>query len=217
MRTIHWSWLVGSIVFSTLLVSGCLGGQPSPDYYYRLNVPDPETKLDPAPLAGTLQVTRPWADALTSERHLVYRKDNNISQLNHHAYHRWIDSPTLLLQQEMAQYFRKAGLAQQIVTPEMRTKADYALSCRIARLERVLDQSPRVILELELGITSMKDRRTLLLRNYREEYPTTNLEVASSINAYNQALSKILHRFIRDTSQLSLLKLTDTKLYPHKP
>ncbi len=205
-------WPIGGFMFLTLFFSGCLGGQSSPDYFYRLNVPAPETQLDPSPLQGTLQVTRPWADALTSERHLVYRKDNNISQLNHHAYHRWIDSPTLLLQQEMTQYLRKAGLAQQVVTPEMRTKADYALSCRIARLERVLDQSPRVILELELGITSMKDRRTLLLRNYREEYPTTNLEVASSINAYNQALSKILQRFMSDTSQLSLLQLTDTKL-----
>ena len=196
-----------------MLLSGCLGGGPSsPDYFYRLNVPNPEIRLDAPPLDGTLQVTRPRADALTSERHLVYRKDSNISRLNHHAYHRWIDSPTLLLQQEMTQYLRKAGLAQQVVTPDMRTKADYALSCRIAKLERVLDQSPRVILELELGITSMKDRRTILLRNYREEYTTTNLEVASSVHAYNQALSAILQRFIRETSQLSLLKLADTKL-----
>lgn len=195
-----------------LVLSGCLGGQPSPDYFYRFNVPAPEIHFDSAPLQGTLQVTRPRADALTSERHLVYRKDSTISQLNHHAYHRWADSPTLLLQQEITQYLRKAGLAQQVVTPEIRTKSDYALSCRIAKLERVLDQSPRVILELELGITSMKDRRTVLLRTYREEQPTTNLEVPSSIMAYNQALENILHRFLTDTSKLSLLKLTNTKL-----
>jgi ABC-type uncharacterized transport system auxiliary subunit len=94
----------------------------------------------------------------------------------------------------------------------MRTKADYALSCRIARLERVLDHSPRVILELELGITSIKERRTLLLRTYREELPTRNLEMAATINAYNQALSTILNRFLTDTSKLSFLQLTETKL-----
>jgi ABC-type uncharacterized transport system auxiliary subunit len=210
-RTIYF-WLTGSPIFGLLLLSGCLGGQPSPDYFYRLNLPDPATHLDPSPLNGTLQVTRPWADALTSERHLVYRKDGNTSQLNHHAYHRWVDSPTLLLQQEMTQYLRKAGLATQVVTPKMRTKADYALSCRIAKLERVLDQSPRVILELELGITSMKDRRMLLLRTYREERQTRNLKVATSIKAYNQALSNILHRFMTDTSKLSLLQLTDANL-----
>ncbi|UCH90928.1 MAG: membrane integrity-associated transporter subunit PqiC [Nitrospirota bacterium] len=210
-RTIY-CWLTGSPIFGLLLLSGCLGGQPSPDYFYRLNQPDPATRLDPSPLKGTLQVTRPWADALTSERHLVYRKDGNTSQLNHHAYHRWVDSPTLLLQQEMTQYLRKAGLAPQVVTPKMRTKADYALSCRIAKLERVLDQSPRIILELELGITSLKNRRMLLLRTYREEIQTRNLEVAASIKAYNQALSNILHRFITDTSNLSLLQLTDANL-----
>jgi len=211
MRTPYRIWLICQCVVGALALTGCLGGQPSPDYFYRLNVADPEARLDPAPLQGTLQVTRPWADALTSERHLVYRKDNNISQLNHHAYHRWVDSPTLLLQQEMTHYLRKAGLAQQVVTPEMRTKADYALSCRIAKLERVLDQTPRVILELELGITSMNDRQTILLRTYREELPTKDPELASSIEAYNQVLSTILHRFLTDVSKLSLLKLTSTK------
>lgn len=201
------------ILFITCLLAtnGCLGGQPSQDYFYRLHVPDPTTHFDPSPLQGTLQVTRPRADALTSERHLVYRKESSTSQLNHHAYHRWVDSPTLLLQQEMTQFLRKAGLAQQVVTTEMRATVDYALSCRIARLERVIDQSPRVILELELGITSMKDRRTLLLRTYREEELTTDLEVGTSIEAYNQALSTILHRFITDASKLPLLKLTNTK------
>ncbi len=203
--------LISLCVVGILGLPGCFGGQPSPDNFYRLNVADPETRLDPAPLRGALQVTRPRADALTSERHLVYRKDDNISQLNHHAYHRWVDSPTLLLQQEMTQYLRKAGLAQQVVTSEMRTKADYALSCRIAKLERVLDHSPRVILELELGITSIKDRRTVLLRTYREEEPTMDLEVGTSVEAYNQALSTILHRFINDASKLPLLKLTNNK------
>lgn len=210
-RTIY-CLLRGSTIFGLLLLSGCLSGQPSPDYFYRLNLPDPATHLDPSPLNGTLQVTRPWADALTAERHLVYRKDGNASQLNHHAYHRWVDSPTLLLQQEMTQYLRKAGLAPQVVTPKMRTKADYVLSCRIAKLERVLDQSPRVILELELGITSIKDRRTILLRTYREELQTRNAEVAASIKGYNQALSNILHRFMTDASKLSLLQLTDANL-----
>ena len=212
MNTPYRISLLCHLVLGALLLSGCFGGQPSPDYFYRLTVPDPDSRFDPAPLQGTLQITRPRADALTSERHLVYRKDNNISQINHHAYHRWVDSPTLLLQQEMTHYLRKAGLALQVVTPEMRTKADYALSCRIGKLERVFDQSPRVILELELGITSMKDRRTILLRTYREEQPTTDLEVASSIRAYNQALASILNRFLTDTSNLSLLKLTNTNM-----
>jgi len=208
----HRPWLVYSFIAGMLLLSGCVGGSSSPDYFYRLNIPDPEARLDPAPLHGTLQVTRPWTDALTSERHLVYRKDGNTPQLNHHAYHRWADSPTLLLQQEMTQYLRKAGIALQVVTPEMRTKADYTLSCRIAKLERVLDHSPRVILELELGITSIKNRRTLLLRTYSEEQPAKDLEVTSSIHAYNQALSNILHRFLTDTSKLPFLQLTDSRL-----
>ena len=205
-------WQICLWLVSALTLTGCFGGQPSPDYFYRLNLADPETRLESAPLGGTLQITRPWADALTSERHLIYRKNDRTSQLNHHAYHRWVDSPTLLIQQEITQYLRKAGLAQHVVTPEMRTKADYALSCRIAKLERVLDQSPRVVVELELGITSMKERRTLLLHTYREEQPTEDMDVSSSIKAYNHALSTVLNRFLTDASKLSLLKLTNTNM-----
>ena len=206
------SWFNTLTLLSLFVLSGCLGGHPTPDNYYRLNVPEPAVRLDPPPLKGTLQVVRPRADALTSERHLVYRKGGNVSQLNHHAYHRWVDSPTLLLQQELTQYLRKAGIAQQVVTPAMRTKADYALSCRIAKLERVLDESPRVIMELELGMTSMADRRTILLRTYHEEIPTTEKEVATSIQAYNQALSNILSRFLTDASKLSFLQLTNSTI-----
>ena len=212
MKTGTRAWILCLSTSGILLLQGCLGGQPSPDYYYRLTVPEPETRLDPSPLQGTLQVVRPRADALTGARHLVYRKEGNISQLNHHAYHRWIDSPTLLLQQEITQYLRKAGLAQQVVTPAMRTKSDYALSCRIAKLERVLDNTPRVIMELELGITSMQDRKTLLIRTYREEIQTTEQEVTTSIHAYNQALSNILHRFLTDASTLAVIRLTNSPL-----
>ncbi len=212
MRTIKRTWIVNVLASGILFLNGCLGGQPAPDHYYRLTVPEPEIHLDPSPLQGTLQVTRPRADALTGARHLVYRRAGNISQLNHHAYHRWIDSPTLLLQQELTHYLRKAGLAHQVFTPAMRARADYALSCRIAKLERVLDKTPRVVMELELGITSIQDRKTLLIRTYREEIQTTETEqeVTTSIHAYNQALSNILHRFLSDIAKLSFVKLTNS-------
>ena len=113
-----WYWVTCSALAGILRLNGWLGGQPTPDSYYRLNAPDPDIHLNPTPLHGILQVARPRADALTSERHLVYRKDNSSSQLNQHAYHRWVDTPTLLLQQEITHYLRKAGLAREVVTPD---------------------------------------------------------------------------------------------------
>jgi ABC-type uncharacterized transport system auxiliary subunit len=91
-------------------------------------------------------------------------------------------------------------MADQVTTPELRARADYLLSCRIAKLERVLDGSPRVVMELELGITHLKDRHTLLLHTYREEQKTNGNGVVASIVAYNIALTNILNQFLADVS-----------------
>ena len=184
-------------------LGGCVGGQPPQDHFYRLELPVPDTTLNPPPLNGTLQVIRPWADALTGERLLLYRKNNEASQVRRHAYHRWVDSPTLILQQEIARYLRASRIAEQVVTPELRVKADYLLSCRILKFERVLGDSPRVVMELELGLTHMKDRQALMLQTYREEQKANGDGVTASVGAYNLALSNILNRFLADTSSLA--------------
>ncbi len=197
------NWKVHLLLISSLILPGCFGGQAHPDYFYRLDVPNPKTQLAPSPLQGTLQVTRPWTDALTSERNLVYRENNQTSQLHHHAYHRWVDSPTTLVQQEMARYLRKSHLATLVVTPEVRSKANYVLASRIVKLERVLDQTPNVVLELEMTVTHARDRKTLLQHTYRQEQSAKDNSVPASIQAYNLALSHILNRFITDAAHIS--------------
>ncbi len=195
-------WGGNLILAGILWLGGCLGGPAPPDHFYRLELPDPNTRLDPPPLKGTLQVTRPWADALTSERQLLFRKNHESSRLRRHAYHRWVDSPTLILQQEIAHYLRTSHIAEQVVTPELRVNVDYLLTCRIAKMEQVLDDSPRVVMELELGITHVKDRQVLLLQTYREEQATESPRASTAVIAYNRALTNILNRFLADSSQL---------------
>lgn len=195
-------WGGNLILASILWLGGCLGGPAPPDHFYRLELPDPNTRLDPPPLNGTLQVTRPWADALTSERQLLFRQNHESSRLRRHAYHRWVDSPTLILQQEIAHYLRTSHIAEQVVTPELRVNVDYLLTCRIAKLEQVLNDSPRVVMELELSITHVKNRQVLLLQTYREEQATESPRASTAVIAYNRVLTNILNRFLADSSQL---------------
>jgi ABC-type uncharacterized transport system auxiliary subunit len=105
-----------------------------------------------------------------------------------------------MLQREIARYLRAASLANQVVTPELRTKVDYLLACRIAKLERILNGTPRVVMELELSITRMTDRQALLLETYRAEQKANGKGLAASVEAYNLALTDILDRFIADYS-----------------
>ncbi len=194
------------LVVSTLvLLGGCLSvGKAPSDHFYRLELTAPDLRFDSSVLPGTIQVTRPSADALTGERYLLYRENGQSMQVRHHPYHQWMDSPTLIIQQEIARYLRSSGLSDHVVTPEHRARVDYLLSCRIAKFERVLDDSPRVVMELEIGLTHMRTREPLLLQRYREEHPTRGEGVAASIEAYDQALAQILKRFVADASNIPL-------------
>lgn len=206
MSRVKWmGWWDGKILVGAILLlvlEGCLGGGPAPqDHYYRLELQPPVTSLDVSPLKGTLQILRPWADALTGERHIVYRQDSGTAQLHRHAYHRWVDSPTNLLQQEIAKYLRASNIAEQVVIPEHRTKSDYVLSCRMAKLERVLGGSPRVVIELELGLTHTREREAFWLHTYTEEQQANGAGVPEAVMAFNQALAHILDRFVVDVSE----------------
>ena len=189
---------------------GCTSGPAPKDNFYRFELPEPQNHFDPPLLNGTLLVTRPWADALIGERHLLYRENSGTSQIHRYVYHRWVDSPTMMLQREIARYLRASRMADAVVTPELRTEVDYLLSCRIAKLERVLNGAPRVLMELELSITRMTDRHAVLLETYREEQQASDKGVAASIVTYNQVLAKILERFLADSSKIG--HIPDTEL-----
>ena len=195
-------WLRTLLLVNIISVAGCLGGPAPTDQFYQLELSEPESTFETPPLRGTLQVRRPEANALTGERPLLYRQSQQSTQIHRHAYHRWVDSPTIMIQQEMTRHLRKAHLADQVVTPQLRVKVDYILSCQILKLERIVDGSPSVVMELELGITSIQDNRALLLQTYREEQPANGDGIDSSVVAYNQALSKILSRLLVDASMI---------------
>lgn len=199
----HYPWMRTLSLVGLMALTGCLSGPAPTDQFYQLELAAPERQFDTPPLKGTLQVTRPEANALTRERPLLYRQESGSPQVHRHAYHRWVDSPTLMLQQEMTRYLRATHLANQVVTPKFRVKVDYLLSCQILKLERILDGSPSVVMELELGVTSIRDNQTLMLRTYREEQSANGDGIDASVKAYNQALSNILDRFLADSSMLA--------------
>ncbi|GJL65771.1 MAG: ABC transporter [Nitrospirales bacterium] len=199
------------LISLTCMLSGCLGGPAPQDHFYRLELPTPESSFSSPLLQGTIQITRPWADALTSERRLLYRIMTGTAQVHRHAYHRWIDSPTLIVQQQITQYLRNAGVATHVVTPELRIKADYRFTCRITRLERILDESPRVMMELELGLIRLREREAVMLQTYRVEQQANSTDIPAAIEAYNQALTKILNQFLEDLSTLpKAIRLTQS-------
>ena len=154
----------GSLV--GLLAVGALGCSTAPiprDHFYRIAAEAPEGSRAPPPhLQGTLAVGRFRADGLTNERAILYRDRAHDLEVQQHRYHYWVESPTQLLQEELAGYLRARNVATTVLTPEVRVRPDYLVTGRLNRFERVVGGNPsRVLVEMRLNLVDQKGLEAL--------------------------------------------------------
>jgi len=185
-------------------VAGCLAGPAPADHFYRLEAAGAPAPLAEPALPGVLEVRPFRAEALTSERAILYRAEADAREVHRHAYHRWVETPPDMLQQLVADHLRRAGAAERVVTPALRVPADYELVGRIGRLEQVFGAGgPRVVLELDLAVTRIAADRELLLQEvYRAERATEGESAEAAARALGDALAEVLDRLVRDLDSL---------------
>jgi ABC-type uncharacterized transport system auxiliary subunit len=184
---------------ASLALAACLGGSAPPDRHYRLEAPDPP-ELGAPVFPGTLAVERLRGDGLVDQRPLVYRTGEASSELRQHAYSLWVDAPTAMLQREIAAWLRRAGAAEHVATAELLAGADFVLTGRLVRLERVLGDGASVDLELELAVA--RGRHGALVQHgvYRAGRRAASRDVEASVDALQSALGEVLQRFLDDAA-----------------
>jgi ABC-type uncharacterized transport system auxiliary subunit len=187
------AWLAGGA-----LLLACAGGPAPRDHFYRIQTSAPAPLAAPV-FAGTVEVDRFRADALTGGIRIVQRQGDGASELEPYDYHQWADPPTVLLQTCLVDFLRGTRAAPLVVTPELRAHSDFAVQGRIAQLEHQTGGgAPRAVVELELSISRESDRAVLLQRVYREERPAAGPSVAEAVDAASAAVSAIFTRFLAD-------------------
>ncbi len=204
-------------------LTGCLGSAPPVprDHYYRVMVTPPSraaasqtasiegpsalgqpgSRADIVAFPGVLSVAPLEAEGLLRERPLLYSATGSATEMQQHDYHYWMDPPTRMLQLQLVDYLRASGLVRSVVTPELRLEADYQVSGRIKRLERLLGGGPtRVVAELELSLVARADNRLIVVGTYSAEAVADDDGVESSVLALNQALGQVFERFLADAT-----------------
>ena len=191
---------VGAILLlcGSLLVSSCLGGKSKPDVFYRLDLPTP-TAAKTRSLPGILEIDRFRSDALLSERRIAYRPDGESGQsgrIKQHGRSYWVDSPTVLLQVGFAQALDAARVADQVVTPIQRVRPDHVLAGRILHFEGAT--SGTGLVELELSVTRLRDRKLIHHETYREEIPSAAKGAATTVRGVTAGVGRIVEQLVRD-------------------
>lgn len=184
---------------AALALAACTAAPVPKDQFYRLTAGAPASTAASSVLDGVLMIDRPIADGVYSERALVLSRANDRSMIEQYHYHYWAEPPASMLQQQMVDFFRAAGLARQIVTPELRVRNDFALTSKIRRMERVIDGArPMVALEIEFALHNYRDNKLILLETYSEEVAAGSDGMGDAISALDAALTAILNRFLAD-------------------
>jgi cholesterol transport system auxiliary component len=192
-------WL--PVLVAAVLLAACGSAPPVPeDHFYRLRVtpaPSPGQKL----LPGTVEIDRFVADGLTAGRPIVYSESGKPYQVREYHYHFWTQPPTVMLRDELVAFLRAAKVADAVVTPEMRVPADFVLTGKISRLEKVVGEPPKAVLEMELAVRKAAGGKLVFLDTYRIESTADGAGVDDTVNALNQALATIYRKFLSDLAK----------------
>ncbi len=186
-----------------LVLTACGSAERVPeDQFYRLSAALPSKPAAKPLFPGTIEVDRFVADGLTAGRPIVYSEDGKPYQVKEFHYHFWTQPPTVMLRDELVTYLRQAKVASTVVTPEMRVRADFVLTGKIRRLEKIVGTPPKAVLELELVLRKASGGKLIFLDTYRMETPSDGSGVDAAVYSLNKSLSAIYGKFVADLSKL---------------
>lgn len=200
--------LPAALLLGTL--GGCLGAAPPipRDHYYRVTV-EPASALS-VPFPGIISVAPIEADGLLRERPLLFSQ-NGAREIQQHDYHYWTEAPPHMLQAQLVRYLRRSGAAEVVITPDLRLPADFEVTGRIRRFERLLSgETARVVAELELAMTEVATARLIVVQSYSAQAPATDDSVEASVRALDTALADIFARFLADAGTSNLAQRIGT-------
>lgn len=188
-------------ILGVAALAACASPAAPRDNFYRLGAVPEVAALSVPVLPGVVEVNRLDVDGVLSERGLAYVEADGA--LSRYRYDLWSDAPATALQQDLAETLRRAGIARQVVTPDLRVPPDWVVRGRLFRFEALPDKG-RVAIKLQLAAVSARDGSLLMLRSYEAEPSTAGTGPAAAVAALQQGTAALLSRFVSDLSQVSL-------------
>lgn len=189
---------------AAVALAACAQPPVPKDAFYRLDVPAPEVTARAPLFDGKAEVRPLNADGVLRQRAVAYVGGEGSDALQEYSYHFWAEPPADLVQRELVDHLRAAGLFETVVTPELRVRTDFEIQGRLARFEQVLaDGPPRFMAEVELAATRKRGLDLILMKTYRVEEPAGGPSVEAAADAARRALATIFARFEDDLADVA--------------
>jgi ABC-type uncharacterized transport system auxiliary subunit len=176
----------------------CAGSPPPADVFHRLEVVPLAARSVPL-LSGTVMVTRLDASDVLRGRAIVVAHADRPGRLQRSSYQFWVDAPAVLLQEALASYLRRAGLAERVVVPERRDRVGWIVSGRVERFERVIGAGgDRVSVSIELALRRPDERQLRVQGVYELTEPASGGTPEAAVDAFGRAVGRVFAAFVAD-------------------
>ncbi|MGH8547723.1 MAG: ABC-type transport auxiliary lipoprotein family protein [Methylococcales bacterium] len=194
-----------------VMFAGCQSGPASREIYYQL-APEIQERHPDREACGTVLTSRLGALGFAGGRAIVFRDRNDSLEIQRYNYHHWSEPPALMIQDAIVRSLRAAGLTRYVITPNERANADWIVSGSLIRLEHFPNSSPaRVEIEVELGLVATASHETLFLERYLEIEPAASNGLDDAVQAFNQALERMLARFQNGAGKVLTRRRSDCR------
>lgn len=191
-----------------LMLTGCSSVPPIPtNSFYRLDIVAPKVRLKTPVFNGTLSVQVGAAMPLYRDRALLHSEAGSGTSLQRYHYHYWIDTPPHLLQIELADYLRDAGVAAVVVMPEDSVNEVYRLRLDIDRFEQLRGPNGGTVsVGLRVLLTERSSGKLILQDRLVAGAVVQGGDFTQLAAGYQQAVTKVCENLI---TLLSAHKLND--------
>jgi ABC-type uncharacterized transport system auxiliary subunit len=183
-----------------VLISACSSPPVPTDTFYNLTSGRSVGVMSQAKISGALEVPPFRAEGIINERAIVYRETDTTQK--QYTYHYWSEPPAIMIQRSVIDALRSAQAFDQIAAPEIRTNRDYELTGILHRLEHVVGDSDKVVVEFDVGLRRIRGNDLLFLKTYRSERDTGR-GVAAAVSTMSAALDELLREMLSDIAQVN--------------
>jgi ABC-type uncharacterized transport system auxiliary subunit len=181
-----------------LVLAGCFGAPPPvpKEQYFRLIAAAPADQA-PKKISGGIEIAPFSGEGVMTERPLLFTADGG-RKLEQRNYAYWTDAPPQMLRDQLVNYLRQAGIADNVVPSELRVESAYVVRGTIRRLEQLVGSSTGAVISLELSVLENRSDRLLLSKIYTAEKPTSGQDIDAAVVALNDGLDEIFAAFVSD-------------------
>ncbi len=186
-----------ALILPILALLGACAAPPVPkEQYYRLVAENAPATIA-RPVEGAVEVAPFSGEGVLGERPLLFTT-NGGQKLEQRSYAYWTDPPTTMVRDELVSYLRSAGVAEKVVSSELRVDAKYLVQGKIHRLEQTIDGKNGGAVEIELSLIEKASDNLILSSVYKAEATAAGDTIDAAVVALNQALNEVFAKFVAD-------------------